>query len=188
MNGRAVPADADQVGGDPDSATAPGPADAAWEHDGHRDLYRTLAASVAVVTADTAAGPTGMTASSVMAVSLDPPLLVVSLAHGSGTLAAIRRRRWFAVNLLAEDQRPIAARFAQGRPGWVKFSGVDLAAGSPPVLDAALAGAVCHLEWTRRCGDHTLVLGRIVRHWSGPGSPLIWHRSDYHRVAPGASA
>lgn len=154
---------------------------------GPKELYRALASSVAVVTAEAGHGPLGMTASSLMAVSLDPPLILVSLGHSSGTLAAIRRSRRFAVNLLTEDQRQLAARFAVARPAWVRFSGVDLAEESPPVLADVLAAAACTVLWLRRCGDHSVVLGRIDRHWVGDGAPLVWHQSDYHRVAQGAS-
>lgn len=155
--------------------------------EGHKELYRSLASSVAVVTADAGRGPMGMTASSVMAVSLDPPLMLVSMGHRSGTLAAIRRSRRFALNLLGEDQRQLAARFAGTRPSWVRFSGVDVIEGSPPVLAEVPTGAACQVLWLRRCGDHTVVLGRIERHWVAGGAPLVWHQSDYHRVVPGAS-
>ena len=66
------------------------------------DVYRRLTAGVSVVTALGDDGPCGMTASSVTSVSLRPPLLLVSLAESSRTLAAIRSRRAFGVHLLRD--------------------------------------------------------------------------------------
>lgn len=160
--------------------------DAQEMREGHKQLYRSLASSVVVVTADAGHGPRGMTASSVIAVSLEPPVMLVSLRHSSGTLAAIRRSRRFALNLLADDQQHLAIRFAGGGSNRQSLSGVDMIGGSPPVLTDVLAAAVCEVRWIRRCGDHTIVLGTIVQHWGGQGAPLVWHQSDYHRVVPGA--
>lgn len=166
----------------PDDATTPG-ADPA---DGHKQLYRSLAAGVAVVTTDGPYGPAGMTVSSIMAVSLTPPLLLVSLAKASGTLAALRESGRFAVNLLGDGQQAIAARFATGRPAWVKFAGVRLvdSGTGPPVIDRVLAAATCEVVWVRPAGDHTLVLGQITEVAHGAGRPLVWHASGYHGVHP----
>jgi len=164
-----------------------------------KDFYRRLASGVAVVTSSGSTGATGMTASSVVAVSLAPALLLVSLTNRSSTLAAIRESRRFAVNLLARDQEHLATRFASGRPGWVKFGGIPLRnptptprpvdAGTmdadPPVLGGALATVVCDVGWVRMAGDHTLVLGEIAATVQGSGDPLIWYESGYHGLGLG---
>lgn len=169
------------------AALAAGGSSQAWsDADGCKRLYRSLAAGVAVITADGPYGPVGMTVSSVMAVSLTPPLLLVSLAKTSGTLAALRESGRFAVNLLGDGQQAIAARFATGRPAWVKFAGVRLvdSGTGPPIIGGVLAAAVCELGWVRPAGDHTLVLGQIGGVELGGGRPLVWHASGYHGVHP----
>lgn len=149
-----------------------------------RPLYRSLAASVSVVTVAGDAGPLGMTASSVTAVSLDPPLMAVTLGPESPTLAAIRRTGWFGISVLAEDQQAIAARFAGGRPRWARFVGVSVLPGELPLLADAAARAICSVEWERPCGDRMLLLGRVREAQVSERLPLLWHRSGYHGLQP----
>lgn len=151
-----------------------------------RALYRALAASVSVVTACGETGPVGMTASSVTAVSLAPPLLAVTLAPGSATLAAIERTARFAVNVLGEEHQAVSDRFAGRRPGWARFAGVARLDGDLPLLADAIAAAVCDVEWLRGCGDRVLVVGRVGGCDVRGGAPLLWHDSGYHglRAAP----
>ncbi|MGB8385207.1 MAG: flavin reductase family protein [Dermatophilaceae bacterium] len=165
-----------------------GSAEAGAAEPAYKQLFRAFASSVAVVTADGPDGPVGMTVSSLVAVSLAPPLLLVSLANLSRTLAAVSESGRFAVNLLHDDQQHLAARFATSRPAWVKFAGVALADdASVPVLDRALAAVVCDVTWAHPAGDHTLVLGEIVRADTDTGRPLVWHASGYHALHPRAS-
>lgn len=147
-----------------------------------RGLFRMLVSGVGIVTARGRSGPVGMTASSVLAVSVTPPLLLVSLANGSRTLQVVRQAGQFGANLLPDDQRALADRFADARPAWARFAEVELVLPQPPVLAVALAAAVCDVVWTRRAGDHTLLLGHISRLVAGAGRPLIWHDSDYHHL------
>ena len=144
------------------------------------NLYRRLASGVSVVTALGEDGMTGMTASSVTSVSLRPPLLLVSITHGSRTLAAIRARRAFAVHFLRSDQQGLAGHFA-GRPGATEpdhrmVLGV-------PVLPDALAWSVCLLEAEHEYGDHTLVIGGVAAAQAGIGRPLVWHDRAYAELA-----
>lgn len=172
--------DAEQAGADVADA------DLAAATAAYKQLFRTLGSGIAVVSADGPVGSVGMTVSSLMAVSLTPPLLLVSLATASLTLATLRRSGRFAVNLLHDDQQHLAAQFASPRPAWVKFAGVALAEGrsAPPILDDVLAAVVCDLSWVRPAGDHALVLGEIVSADVASGGPLVWHASGYHRVHP----
>lgn len=149
-----------------------------------RPLYRTLAASVSVITARGAAGPLGMTASSVTAVSLDPPLMAVTLAPGSQTLTAVRLTGRFAVNVLGEEHQSLSTRFAGQRPAWARFAGIPLLDGDLPMLADAVAVAVCTVEWERDCGDRIMVVGRVREAEVSDGAPLLWHGSAYHGVRP----
>jgi len=140
------------------------------------NLYRRLASGVSVVTALGEDGMTGLTASSVTSVSLEPPLLLVSITHGSRTLAAIRARRAFAVHLLRSDQQELAGHFA-GRPG-ANEPDHRIVLGAP-VLPDALAWSVCLLEAEHEYGDHTLVIGAVAAAQVGIGRPLVWHDRAY---------
>ena len=144
------------------------------------NLYRRLASGVSVVTALGEDGMTGLTASSVTSVSLEPPLLLVSITHGSRTLAAIRARRAFAVHLLRSDQQELAGHFA-GQPGATQPDHrIVLGA---PVLPDALAWSVCLLEAEHEYGDHTLVIGAVAAAQVGIGRPLVWHDRAYAELA-----
>jgi 3-hydroxy-9,10-secoandrosta-1,3,5(10)-triene-9,17-dione monooxygenase reductase component len=149
-----------------------------------RPLYRALASSVTVITACGASGPQGMTASSVTAVSMEPPLMALTFAPGSQTLAAVRLTGRFAINVLGENQQAISTRFAGQRPSWARFAGVDLGDDELPVITDAAAVAVCTLEWERGCGDRVLVVGRVQRAEVNGRAPLLWHRSSYHGLHP----
>lgn len=145
-------------------------------------LYSRLAAGVTVVAALGQDGATGMTASSVTSVSLRPPLLLVSLAQQSRTLAAIRARRAFAVHLLRSDQQHLAERFATG--DGPRFSGLlQRRVLGAPVLPDVLAWSVCLLEGVHGYGDHTLVVGRVAASHVGAGRPLLWHDRSFTQLA-----
>lgn len=152
-----------------------------------RSLYRRFAASVTVVTSQGADGPAGLTASSVVPLSLRPPLLLACLAEGSRTLSAIETHRAFAVHLLRAGQRDRAAVFARsGGTPTAKFAGVTwMNVLGVPVLTGCLAWGVCFLEDTRTYGDHRTVVGRLVAAWPGTAGPLIWHDRDYRSLGPG---
>ena len=145
-------------------------------------LYRKLAGAVTVVTSH-GRGPVGLTASSVTSVSLHPPLLLVCVATGSATLAAICSTRVFAVHLLRDDQRAMAEAF--GRPGrdpqLFASLGYEYRLGVPVLVDA-LAWSVCRLVDAREYGDHRVVVGQIAATGVGGGRPLVWHDRHYSRL------
>lgn len=145
-------------------------------------LYRRLTAGVSVVTAHGPDGVTGMTASSVTSVSLAPPLLLVALANGSRTLAAIRARRAFAVHLLRSDQQDLASRFASPRRRHEAVPQHRTVLGTP-VLSDVLAWSVCLVEAEHAHGDHTIVIGAVAAARAGSGRPLLWHDRAYAELA-----
>lgn len=154
-----------------------GPGRAACLH-----LFSRLAAGVTIVTARGAAGPVGMTASSVTSVSLRPPMLLVALASGSRTLEAVRTGRAFGVHLLRADQRELAERFASGDPH--RFAGLEARdVLGVPVLPDVLAWAVCRLPELRRHGDHVVVVARVAATDVDGGRPLIWHDRRFSQLA-----
>ncbi|MEV0390751.1 flavin reductase family protein [Nonomuraea sp. NPDC050643] len=123
-----------------------------------RGFMRRWATGVAVVTGSRDGRPAGCTVNAFTSVSLNPPLLLVSLATTSHTLASIIENGVFGVNLLAWPQRHLVAQFAA--PAEDRFAGVDfrLVAGAP-VIEGAMAAAVCAVTQTIAAADHVLVLG-----------------------------
>ncbi|MBH0781576.1 flavin reductase family protein [Nocardia bovistercoris] len=144
-------------------------------------LYRKLAAGVAILSAEAATGPVGLTASTVTSLSLNPPLVVAGLSVGSYTLAAIERARTFAVHLLTEEQAEMAADFASPTGSRFESHEHDYILGVP-VLRHTLAWSVCFLTDARRYGDHVLIVGELAAVGVTEGKPLIWHDRTFGRL------
>jgi Conserved protein/domain typically associated with flavoprotein oxygenases, DIM6/NTAB family len=141
--------------------------------DGFHAFMRAWATGIAVVTSRRDRRSVGCTVTAFTSVSLRPPLLLVSLARGSRTLAALEEYGSFGVNVLPAEHAQLAEHFATA-PG-DRFAGVahHLTEGVP-LLEGALATAVCQVEHTFTVADHTLVLGRPGRYGGvREAAPLI---------------
>jgi flavin reductase (DIM6/NTAB) family NADH-FMN oxidoreductase RutF len=130
-------------------------------------------------------GPVGTTVNAVTSVSLEPPLLLVCLAHDSETLAAVRASQRFAVSILAEGQREHSDRFAakgeRARSREVEFS--EHGPGVPCLPDA-LATIACRVSAIHQGGDHMIVIGEALSTSSAPAdlAPLLFFRGSYSRL------
>jgi flavin reductase (DIM6/NTAB) family NADH-FMN oxidoreductase RutF len=145
-----------------------------------RDVLGHFASGVTVVTADTDTGPIGFTCQSFSSLSLDPPLVVFAPARTSRTWPRLRDIGRFCVNVLAEDQPDLSARFA--RSGTDRFAGVGWRRSrhGSPVLDGVVAWIDCRLWAEYDGGDHTLVAARVLDLGADPGRrPLLFHRGAY---------
>jgi flavin reductase (DIM6/NTAB) family NADH-FMN oxidoreductase RutF len=146
-----------------------------------RAFMRTWPTGIAVVTSTAGQDPVGCTVNAFTSISLRPPLLMISLALRSGTLAAIRRRESFGVNVLGFAHRRLAARFATGGD---RFAGVPWSTHlGIPVLDAATAAAVCDVRQVVEVADHVLVFGSPC--WCaqrGEDDPLVFFDSAHRQL------
>jgi flavin reductase (DIM6/NTAB) family NADH-FMN oxidoreductase RutF len=141
------------------------------------------------VTVVTCAGrfrePLGTTASAVTSLSLDPPLLLVCLDRASVTLAAIRARGAFAVNVLAAPQQHLSANFAR-RGRAAAWDGVPHRPGvtGSPLLHGVLAALECTVDDQVAGGDHEIIIGRVQDAAAGPAdaAPLLFWRGRYARM------
>ncbi len=148
-----------------------------------------FATGVTVVTVRDGRGVRGMTANSFTSVSLDPPLVLVSIDRRNRTHELLESGGQFAVNVLAESHAEISDRFA-GRHGPVQDVFDDLphhlSSDGLPVIDGALASFICQLEAIHPAGDHSLFIGRVERIESAPGAaPLLFFAGGYQRLAEG---
>lgn len=132
----------------------------------------------------------GMTATAFLSVSLEPPLVLISVRAGSRMDEVLERVDHWAVSVLAADQRTTAARFAmRGRVSdKLLFAEVPHRRGDAsgaPVVDGALAAVECRTEQRIAAGDHTLVIGRVLEARIGrpAGGPLVYFRSQYRHLA-----
>ena len=142
---------------------------------------------VAVVTSTTRAGVRlGATVSSFSSVSLDPPLVLFSMARGANSFDAWNSVDAFAVNILNELQTDISTRFSRAKSD--KWSGLNpqiSEATGAPLLGDALAWFDCK-TWARYDGgDHIILVGEIVSyaHRTGDNArPLVFFASNYTRL------
>jgi flavin reductase (DIM6/NTAB) family NADH-FMN oxidoreductase RutF len=146
----------------------PGPAEL-------RATLASFATGVAVITTTTEDGaPHGMTVNSFNAVSLDPALVLWSLALSAGSLPIWRAARGFAVNILAQDQSDLCRLFSSRIED--RFSQVDWHRGLDglPVLDGAVATLQCRY-WARYPGgDHEIMVGHVLACARNDQVPLVY--------------
>jgi 3-hydroxy-9,10-secoandrosta-1,3,5(10)-triene-9,17-dione monooxygenase reductase component len=145
-----------------------------------RDVLGHFASGVTVVTAQGEHGPIGFTCQSFSSLSLDPPLVAIAPARASRTWPRLRELGRFCVNVLAEDQTALSARFARSSAD--KFAGVSWRR-SPqgqPVLDDVVAWIDGELWAEYDGGDHTIAVGRVHDLGADPKrSPLLYYRGGY---------
>jgi len=147
-----------------------------------RELMSAFPSGVAVVTTlDLDGSPRGLTCTSLCSVSASPPMLLVCVHRGSGSLAAVRRRGAFAVNLLHSEGRAAAEAFAhpdgwrfEGTP-WEGTAGRSL----PRLTKHAHATAECAVVRTFDAGDHTVVLGQVEEIQMDGRPPLMYGLRHY---------
>ncbi len=145
-----------------------------------RQLLGRFATGVTVLTTRDAAGhPIGMTASSVASVSLEPPLVLVSVSQAHDMHAALKTARRFVLNVLAADQEAIARRFAAEHPDRFDGIGYQESKHGIPVLDGVLASIECEKQAVTPGGDHTVFFGLVTGGAVTDRSPLLYYRGGY---------
>jgi flavin reductase (DIM6/NTAB) family NADH-FMN oxidoreductase RutF len=142
-----------------------------------------FATGVAIASVLDARGtPHGLTVSSFTSASLDPPLILICLGHRVSAIDAFRAAAHFGINVLAEDQRDLAERFA--RQGQDRFDGLTWRRGQTgvPLLAGVLAAIECALRQRFTVGDHDVFVGEMVAACVAAGAPLIHFASHYRRM------
>lgn len=152
-----------------------------------RDALSQFATGVTVITTRAESGALiGITASSFNSVSLDPPLVLWSLATKSASMPVFQANSHYVINVLAASQVDLCKRFATVKGD--RFAGVSHAAGDSgmPVLDGALAWFECHNRSRYQEGDHVIFVGQVERCGVHPQakeiSPLVFQAGAFHRL------
>ncbi len=150
-----------------------------------REALASVCTPVSVVTSHRDGHPHGTTVSAFCSLSLEPPLVLVSLARTSDLLAIVTESRVFGINVLSDGQQELAVNFARKGPD--KFDGVawELDRGVPRILGAA-TWLVCRLEQLHEGGDHLIAVGEVQHAESGPGNPLLYRYREFGTMRPTA--
>lgn len=148
-----------------------------------RQLLGHFASGVTVVTTEDSEGIHGITVSAFLSVSMNPPLILVSIDKRAKMHPRIPAVGRFAVSLLSADQAPYSNHFAGYSPEGLEVRFVRDGA-QTPYLDGALAWLDCTLHQTVESGDHTLYIGQIEAGASKDGLPLLYWRGKYGGFTP----
>ena len=150
----------------------------------YRDCLGRVATGVAVMTCRPENGAaTGITVNSFASVSLEPRLILWSIARHSRSTEAFLEADGFAVNVLARDQEALSAHFAQTeRPEFTDLECRTSARGHP-LLDGCLAWLECTRRGLHEGGDHYIIIGEVDRFEFGrEAPPLVYYRSAYRSI------
>jgi flavin reductase (DIM6/NTAB) family NADH-FMN oxidoreductase RutF len=159
-------------------------------HEFRQTLGR-FASGVTVVSAVHDGNRRGMTANAFVSVSLEPPLILVSVDKNASMHAVLERAEQFGVSVLSTTQRHLSDHFA-GRPDagltvpWFEHqsrASQGQAAQNVPLLSGAVAQLVCRSHSAVDAGDHTLFIGEVQYSRYTDDDPLLYFRGQYHELS-----
>jgi len=124
----------------------------------------------------------GMTVSAFCSVSLEPPLVLVSVGHDASMHGLMMRAESVGISVLSSGQEPLSRRFAD--PESDRFDGIGYARGEKGValLDDALVHLECDVIDRHEAGDHTIIICAVERAEAFDGRPLLYYRGGYAQL------
>jgi flavin reductase (DIM6/NTAB) family NADH-FMN oxidoreductase RutF len=154
------------------------------DRDSLRQALGAFATGVTIVTARAPASgePVGFTANSFTSVSLEPPLLLVCLAHTAASYKVFREADSFAVNVLSAEQQETAMLFATRGADKFGPTGWHPGAMGAPLIEGCLARFDCAMHQRMVAGDHDIIMGRVVGFTRHPGEALVYHGGAFQRL------
>jgi flavin reductase (DIM6/NTAB) family NADH-FMN oxidoreductase RutF len=147
-----------------------------------RGLMRYWPHGVSVLSVDYEGDRMGVTLSSLVSLSLDPPLVGISVGKQASCYELLRRAGAFAVSLLGAEQDDLARRFAAGRPPLVHWDGVAVREGVvAPLVEGGVGWIEARTVAEHDVGDHTFFVGEVVSVERGPSTRALMYRDrEYH--------
>ncbi|WP_026701231.1 flavin reductase family protein [Salibacterium aidingense] len=136
-----------------------------------------FATGVTIVTTEVKGDLHGMTANAFMSVSLDPKLVLISVAKHANSHDIIKQTGVFAVNILKESQKELSQYFANQLK-----EDIDIPLDrfeEQPIIDGALVNIACTLYDSHEAGDHTLFIGRVENLMVQDEEPLLYFEGSY---------
>ena len=148
-----------------------------------RSLFRRWPAGVSVVVIELDGRRTGLTVSSLTSLSLEPPLVGISIALDASLHEPLREAGAWAASLLSGEQERLAQHFARSVPPIAMWNGIDVREDDPRLLAGAAGWLVARTVDEVRTGDHTFFVGEIesLEEGTAPTSLAYVHRA-YHAL------
>ena len=156
--------------------------------DDFRSAMGRFATGVTVVTTLDGGGEVhGMTANSFTSVCLEPPSVLVCVAHNARTYGYVESQGTFGVNVLGVDQLPVGQYFAR-RPedrtqdiSWTYSASAE----GVPLLDGSMVSMACRVLGSHVYGDHTIYVGCVEEMRLGDeAAPLLFYQSRWNTSVP----
>jgi flavin reductase (DIM6/NTAB) family NADH-FMN oxidoreductase RutF len=124
----------------------------------------------------------GMTVSAFCSVSLEPPLVLVSIGHDASMHGLMMQADYVGISVLSSTQEPLSRRFAD--PETDRFDGIGYSRGEKGValLDDALVHLECDVVARHEAGDHTIIVCAVDRAEAYEGRPLLYYRGGYAQL------
>jgi flavin reductase (DIM6/NTAB) family NADH-FMN oxidoreductase RutF len=150
--------------------------------DGLKQAMRAYPQGVTVATTIGPNGPTGLTVSSFTSVSVEPPLILISIAKGSAIHDLFHETKSYAINFLADDQKSVSDRFAGRTRVKDRFEGLSFTKGvtGSPIIDGVRVAIECRAWRVYEGGDHSILVGRVVSAKAfNSKRPLVYYSQQY---------
>lgn len=150
------------------------------------DLFRSVlgrfATGVTVITAHDDQGDHGMTVSAFSSLSLEPPLILICVAHDATMTPVMSKAEDFVVNILSDGQEAMSRRFSSKLDD--RFAGLGFSRGERGViiLDDVQAWMECRVMNRYVEGDHTIIVGAVERAHARDARPLLYYRGGYAQL------
>jgi flavin reductase (DIM6/NTAB) family NADH-FMN oxidoreductase RutF len=147
-----------------------------------RSLFRRWPAGVSIVVAEVDGHRHGRTVSSLVSLSLEPPLVGISVAHSASIHELLRGAETWGVSVLAGGQDELAKRFAMsGVPPLILWDGVDVRVDDPRLIAGDAGWLTARTTETLVTGDHTFFVAEVEKAELAPGNapPLVFHGQSY---------
>ena len=146
-----------------------------------RNCMGCFATGITIITTEMEGQVHGMTANGFMSVSLEPPLVLVSLGKNTKIHQLLAQSMRYGVSILDESQQNLSNHFA-GQPDesldipFIKQEGMSL-------IDGASAHLVAKVVDIHDAGDHSLYIAEVTYFNYGDGQPLLYYRGGYKKLA-----
>jgi flavin reductase (DIM6/NTAB) family NADH-FMN oxidoreductase RutF len=148
-----------------------------------RSLFRRWPVGVCVLVTETDGRRAGLTVSSLVSLSLDPPLVAVSIAREASIHEPLRDAGAWSASLLSGAQEALAQHFARSVPPIALWNGIAVRDDDPTLLADAAGWLRARTIDEVRVGDHTLFVGELE--WleeSRAGASLVYAHRSYHAL------
>lgn len=152
---------------------------AAFDSQLQRRIMGHFATGVTVVTTRRGDDLYGMTANAFCSLSLDPPLVLVCVDKRAQMHEHLQESRFFAVNMLTEEQEALSRRFAMRGPKEWSDLAISTKVTGAPIFDGVLAWLDCRVAEVLPGGDHHIFTSEILAGEVGAGRPLLYFGGQY---------